>query len=109
MTHPEHDEEQESLVRWIADRAQAFAEDKPVATFPVDEVRKRIAAHTAKAVEEAESRLMAKMQSEIVSPAIDDDFGTYDYKMVAENALNFIEKRLSTPTLKGRQPHDPAI
>jgi cysteinyl-tRNA synthetase len=114
-THPEHDEEREALRKKLAVTktfnydvycGQDIANNCIPFEEALDEIADFILAHTTKAVEEAESRLTAKMQSEIVSPAIDDDFGTYDYKMVAENALNFIEKRLSTPTLKGRQPHD---
>lgn len=40
-------------------------------------------------------KIVAQMQSEIVDPAIDKDFGTIDYKVVAENTLNFIENELS--------------
>lgn len=94
-THPEHDEERESLVRWIADKAQAFAEDKPVATFPVAEVRKRIAAHTAKAVEEAQLETFEFCIANFKSKA---------YILDKYNALKVRSRRKNT-----RRSHDPAI
>lgn len=55
------------------------------------------------AVAEAESKLLAEMLVKLVSPFIDEQFGTFDAKGAGEAAITFIENRLSklTPTAGG--------
>lgn len=49
------------------------------------------------ALEEQRSKMVARMQVEIIDPAIIEEYGTIDYKVVAENALNFVEAQLTKP------------